>query len=347
MRPVWRQTRESTPSAKARPPEVSEGRSFEAARRELMRLAVALLLWASSSAAWADGGIAVYTSGQGDVYKEVVNAMTTELRKAPGQRVVVGAAGSDRLEDVLAGAGQTTTAGGALIVTVGANATRLVLEHADLRTPVLAILLPRTTFEALQRSARTAHGRRATAVFLDQPLPRQLDLIRIALPKAQRIGTITGAEGGVEPERLRALAESRQLTLKAEGVERETELYPALERALADADAFLAIPDARVINSATAQNVLLTSFRLRVPVVGYSAAYVRAGALLAVYSSPAQIGTEAGELARAAARGVALGAPKYPRYFSVAVNQQVARALGLAIDDEAALRERLQRLERE
>jgi len=146
MRPVWRQTRESAASASARPQAASELGSLAAARRQLMRLALALVVWVSSPAAWASSGIAVFTSGQGEAYTDVVNALTTELRKTPGQRIVVGAIGTDRLEDMLAGAGQTTTAGGLLIVTVGANATRLVLEHADLRTPVLAILLPRITF---------------------------------------------------------------------------------------------------------------------------------------------------------------------------------------------------------
>ena len=316
-------------------------------RRRLLALIVVLAGWFGGPAASAESSIAIFASGQGDAYAEVVAALTAELRKAPGTRVVVGTAGVDRLEDLLAGTGQTSSSAGLLIITVGTAATQIVLEHTELRTPVLATLLPRVTFEALQRSARTPHGRRASAVFLDQPLTRQLDLLRIALPKVRRIGAITGAEGSVDQERLRAIAESRQFSLTVERVERETELYPALERVLTDAEAFVAVPDAKVINSATAQNVLLTSFRFRVPVLGYSAAYVRAGALLAVYSTPAQIGTEAGELARSAARGAGVGAPKYPRYYSVAVNRQVERALGLSIEDDAVLRERLQRIERE
>jgi len=346
MRPARRPTRRHAPAAGGSRLDAG-GRALAAARRRLLASAFTLLVSIFASAAAANGGIAVFTSGPGEVYAETVAALTAELRKAPGTRIVVGTAGVDRLDELLAGAGQTSTASGLLIVTVGATAARIVLEHADLRTPVLATLLPRVTFEAMQRSARSPYGRRATALFLDQPLTRQLDLLRIALPGVQRIGAITGAEGGIDPQRLRSIAESRQLTINAESVERETELYPALERVLADAQAFLAIPDAQVINSATAQNVLLTSFRFRVPVIGYSAAYVRAGALLAVYSSPAQIGTEAGELARAAARGAAAAASKHPRYFSVAVNRQVARSLGLSIEEDAALRDRLQRLERE
>lgn len=331
----------------ARPLGACASLCFALIRRRLPALVLILLASFGSPVASANGGIAVFTSGRGEAYLEVIAALSAELRKAPGTRVIVGTVGIDHLEDMLASAGQTTNSSGVLIVTIGASATRLVLEHADLRTPMLAALVPRATFETLQRAARSPYGRRASAVFLDQPLARQFDLLRIALPRAQRVGAIAGTEGAIDTERLRSIAESRQFSLTTEVVERDTELYPALERVLTEADAFLAIPDAKVINSATAQNVLLTSYRFRVPVLGYSAAYVRAGALLAVYSSPAQIGTDAGELARAVVRGGNLGVPRHPRYFSVAVNRQVARSLGLAIDDEAVLRDRLLRLERE
>ncbi len=116
---------------------------------------------------------------------------------------------------------------------------------------------------------------------------------------------------------------------------------------MADSDVFLALPDARVVNADTAQNLLLTSFRLRAPVVAWSAGYVRAGALAAVYTTPAQAGAQAAELARALLRGAAVPAPQYPRTYSIAINRQVARSLGLEIDDEAQIRERMQRGERE
>ncbi len=188
--------------------------------------------------------------------------------------------------------------------------------------------------------------RRISAIYLDQPLFRQLDLIRQALPKSSRLGIVLGPESARDAERLQILSEARGLTLTVERAQRDTALYPALQRALADTDVLLALPDPYVSNPETAQNVLLTSFRQRVPVIGFSAAYVRAGALAAVFSSPAQIGTEAGEIARQVYRGQVLGAAKYPRYFSVTINRQVANSLNLSLEDETTLRERLQKLER-
>ena len=99
----------------------------------------------------------------------------------------------------------------------------------------------------------------------------------------------------------------------------------------------------RRFNRASARNVLLSVHRWRVPLFGISAAYVRAGALAAVYSTPRQIGRQLAEaLAAIAPDGpIELPAPRYPKYFELGVNYRVAEALGLAVADEAALQRAL------
>lgn len=79
--------------------------------------------------------------------------------------------------------------------------------------------------------------------------------------------------------------------------------------------------------------------------MAFSPAYVRAGALLAVYSTPTQIGQQAGALARGVLLGQPLGVPQYPLQFEISVNEHVARSLGLKLDADQ-LAERLRRLER-
>ena len=107
----------------------------------------------------------------------------------------------------------------------------------------------------------------------------------------------------------------------------------------------LALADPQIYNSSSIQNILLASFRAQVPMLAFSPAYVRAGALLAVYSSPAQIGQQAGVIARGALQCRALGLPQYPQDFQVSVNEHVARSLGLSLEPQA-LTERLRRLEK-
>jgi hypothetical protein len=69
---------------------------------------------------------------------------------------------------------------------------------------------------------------------------------------------------------------------------------------------------------------------------------VSAGALLAVFSTPAQIGRQLGEeLVALAEESGPLPPPRHPRYFSVEVNARVARSLGLTVPSAAVLERRL------
>jgi putative ABC transport system substrate-binding protein len=211
----------------------------------------------------------------------------------------------------------------------------------DLKAPVLSVLLPRASFESL--SARSSQ--KQSAIFIDQPPSRQLELLRSVLPTARSVGLVVGPTTQQDLPTYRAMANTRGLSLVVEHADRETALYPVLQSVLRVADVLLALPDSSIVNVSTAQNLLLTSFRFRVPVIGYSASYVRAGALAAVYSTPRQLGLEAGQIVRQFVRTGNLPQPKYPRYFTVTVNRQMAQSLGLSVPEESTLVQRLQQLE--
>jgi len=77
----------------------------------------------------------------------------------------------------------------------------------------------------------------------------------------------------------------------------------------------------------------MTSIRDKVPLVAFSPAYVRAGALLAIYSTPTQVGTQAARwvldvLAQRTLPEQAMA----PDDFEISVNLEVARVLNLPLD---------------
>jgi ABC-type uncharacterized transport system substrate-binding protein len=120
-------------------------------------------------------------------------------------------------------------------------------------------------------------------------------------------------------------------------------LIAPLENVLSDADLLLAVPDPLVFNRSTAQSIFLTTYRYREPVLGYSRSLTRAGALMSLHSSPAQIGRQAAEWISNAMQGgaVRLPPPAYPDYFSISINEQVARSLGKALPPADELERRL------
>ncbi len=209
--------------------------------------------------------------------------------------------------------------------------------------PLLAVLVPRLAFERMADPVRVRAGS-VSAVFLDQTPARQLELIRLALPDAHRFGILITGESKAYAPALEAAGRERGLQMVSSVVE-QGGLYPALQSLLPDVDVLLALPDPMVFNSQTAGSILTAAYRRQVPLAGFSPAYVKAGALLALYSTPAQVGRRGGELLRQALAGRPLPQPQSPREFTVEVNQNVARSLGLVLD-EARLGEQLRQKDR-
>lgn len=286
----------------------------------------------------AEAGVVLVGSERGGAYDEAADALVAELGRfgAAGTGVTLMTA-----DDLLRGAAPLAPR---LIVTFGLEACRALIRR-DLRVPTLCTLLPRASFERLLADSGRKPSPQLSALYLNQPLARQLDLLRLALPQARRVGVLWGQESRAQAAELESLARSRGLTVVGADVTAGGSVYGPLKRILDESDLLLALADPQVFHGGSIQNILLTSFRRQVPMLAFSPAYVRAGALLAVYSSPEQIGRQAGVQVRRFLQGQPLGAPHFPQDFSVSVNEHVARSLGLDLDPQV-LAERLRRLER-
>lgn len=222
-----------------------------------------------------------------------------------------------------------------LIVSVGSPAfAGLVDAYASGRigrVPIVATLLPRSIFEAQRRRLAVP----ATGVVLDQPATRQMALLRYAFPHLRRLGVLFGPDSQQYQPAFEKAAAEQGLQLNVYKVDGEANLYPALQRVLEENDVLLAIPDAAVYNGSSIQNVLLASYRQKIPMMGFSPAYVRAGAMLALYSSPTQIGNQTVRVIQSALSGVALQPVQLPTEFVIGVNANVARSLGFRLSEDA------------
>lgn len=227
-----------------------------------------------------------------------------------------------------------------VIVTIGTEAARTIAELAP-RVPVLHTLLPREAYEHLPPPGAAPRS----AIFLDQPVERQIALIVEALPEWNRLALLAGPQSQALATRLAAEARTRNLEVSVENIASDREIYSALQRLLTERAVLLALPDSMVFNSYTIQNILLTSYRHRSPLVGFSPAYVRAGALLGLYSTPQQIGQQAAATVAAVLAGGELPRPQAPRQFEVGINRNVANSLGIRLDSPEAIAARLGRRE--
>ncbi|MDX9994073.1 MAG: ABC transporter substrate binding protein [Rhodocyclaceae bacterium] len=236
-----------------------------------------------------------------------------------------------------------------LVITVGMAAFEGVLDNLESRgaewagVPVLATLLPRSGYEARLKAMQKA-GRPVSAVVLDQPADRQLALIARALPDRRRVGVLSGSRSQALVLELQQAAAVRRMGLDViTGVTAPETLFPALKGVLETADVILSIPDPTVYHAGSLQNILLTTYRARVPLVAFSPAYVKAGAILAVYSTPAQVARHAVGMVRSWQASGSLPPMQMPAEFAVSSNPKVAASLGISLDDAAEIAEDLRR----
>ena len=274
--------------------------------------------------------IVVLQSAAGGPYQEFTQSFTQTLNAADPKSVTpikVLISGIDTTQQLAALSGTD------LLVAVGTNATEVALRS---KTPavLLSVLVPRSTAEQLA-TATGVPPRQVTTIYLDQPIARYFALIRLVIPRASKVGMILGPVTRTEKTQLDLAArQSRISPLFAVMPMDSDNPLPALETILQDSDALLALPDPVVYNRYTLSPVLLTTFRYRIPVIGFSEALVNAGALAGVYSQPDQIGQQAAEMITSHSL---TGGGRYPRYFRVSFNQAVANALDLSLPNRKSV----------
>lgn len=301
-----------------------------------MTLALGLALAGAGRRALAGNESAVWVllSDHSPTYTEAANALQADWRQAT------------RGKDLLV-LGSSELPGGAppaALVTLGSAALRTAAERVEAnpdwaRVPVLSALIPREGFAAIWKHPSNW----VSAAYLDQPFERYLDLIRRALPRAIRVGVLLGPQSlGMRAALVKA-ASDRGLLLVTGTVMRPDAMYASLRAVLAESEVLLVLPDSTVADPSGVQNMLITAYRQRVPVVTYSPALVKAGATLGLYASPAQVGKQVAGMLKAPIQSNNWPAPRWAEGYTVTINAQVARSLGLDLPEASELSEAMHR----
>jgi ABC-type uncharacterized transport system substrate-binding protein len=229
-----------------------------------------------------------------------------------------------------------------LIVAVGMKAAELVT--AQTATPVLVAMVPEAGYKKLLATISPENRPpEISVIYLNQPWSRQLDFLRAALPERRKIGLLYSPDTGIDIERLRRDIAERGGSMIALSVRSEDELFEKLASVLARSNVLLAIPDRTIFSSNNIRNIMLTSYRHGDPLIGLSQAYVTAGALGAIFSTPSQLAEQASAAVISYVRTGQLPTPQYPAAFTIAVNQQVARSLEINVPSPEAIRKRMEK----
>ncbi len=162
----------------------------------------------------------------------------------------------------------------ALILAIGSLATEVAAKHIT-DTPIIATLILR--LEAFQ------HGNNVTAVVLEFPVETQLEWIRHILPECRTIGVIYNPQENLGMvETAQRIAKNMGLKLEAEQIASSVDIPIALTRLANKIDVLWGLPDRLALAQETTKAILLFCFRNRIPLVGPSEAWVKAGALFSL-----------------------------------------------------------------
>ncbi|MEH6649609.1 MAG: hypothetical protein V7707_06200 [Motiliproteus sp.] len=222
-----------------------------------------------------------------------------------------------------------------LIIPVGTRATSRVLRDR-LLWPVLSVLIPRQSFESLrQQKIPLIHSQQQmlSAIYLEQPMQRQLQLAALIDPSIKRVGVVLGPSSHDQAAAISAAINERDWQAELVRFEREDNPIERIGPLSARVDALLAIPDRSDFNRSISKWMLLLSYRRNIPLIGFSRRYVEAGATAALFSSPESIANDtAFRLEQWQQQGGgALSPPSYPIFFDLDLNRQAAEKIGLTL----------------
>lgn len=285
-----------------------------------MRLILLGLLWACGAATPCHAAeplrVLVVAGEANPIYQRFVEVFKRDLPTGILVTLI------DRVEDFSEGSHNAD-----LILTVGIKAAGWVAGRTKI--PVLAVMIPK--YGVAELFAARPRGTQTSAIFLDQPWFRQVALVRAALPERTRVGVLYSSNAGLDLGELRnQLAKHGATLIEKQHISAEP-LFDDLDELLSRCDVLIAVPEGGIFNSANIRNILLSSYNRGIPLVGFSEGLVKAGALLAVFSTPEQIALQARTATATYARLRRLPEPLTPAFFSVAANREVARSLRITL----------------
>ena len=213
-----------------------------------------------------------------------------------------------------------------LYVTIGPTALRdAVARRCD--CVVISAYTSSQVWHAITARLPRNRAMSLTAVYAEPAPADQLRLASLLYGRQPRIAAILSPETAF----LRPVLDGE---VEIQHFEPGDDINHALNR-MTRAEALLAMPYSAVYNTESVRNILLSTYRRKQGVIGFSADMVKVGALASTYSEIEDINTQVAEIAAAFVITGELAPPQFPRYFRTVINEGVARSLDLRVTEAA------------
>ena len=270
----------------------------------------------------SDHQIVIVKSGDNSYFTQTIETLISHVENAISFKVL-DTDSIDANADLISSANR--------IIALGIKASQLVLERFPKKNLISAYLT-----QQQHRQLQLTHNNQQT-ILLDQPLLRYLAFTKFQF-NPRSVGIINHSPIELNRQQRKTLKRLK-LRLKQYQSTNSRELLGTVRQLVQQNDVLLMLPEQGIYNRNTLKGILLTAYRARRPVISCSPAHVKSGALAAIYSSPTDIGRHLADVLNDYGNGFADSSDhvQFARYYSVATNSRVARALGIDIPDETGL----------
>tara|TARA_R110000868_G_scaffold31675_3_gene116037 strand:- start:4143 stop:5150 length:1008 start_codon:yes stop_codon:yes gene_type:complete len=232
-----------------------------------------------------------------------------------------------------------------LVISLGRTSTKKAFEHLfkthnsevpiQYKSPaLLSVLIPKFQYEKyLEEIKKLKYDLPKdqgffSAIYREQPISRILESIQEIFPKVKNIGVLISNYDKSVLKALNQETKKRDLNLILTKNQYSHTLIKSLIKTLEQCDILLALPDPNIFNPFTSKGIFVSSFRRGVPVFGYTKTYVDAGAVAAIYSTPAQIAKQLVDTINVFFKNShKLPRVSSPKYFSLAKNKKILNLL--------------------
>jgi ABC-type uncharacterized transport system substrate-binding protein len=275
------------------------------------------------------GQIVVVLTNESSYYASAKDGFTTALaqRKADIRTVLLADVKKQGLAAIVGAPAD-------MIVAVGTAAAVYVHDNAPAGTPVVCCLVGDAAANKLTQ------GRAVAGVTIDVPVADQFNLVAQALPKAQVMGMLYRSNTPEGQQQLKTAQEAlpKGWRLSAIAVDQCDSVGDAINKLIdRKADCIWTSIEAGIYDKDAIPALLLAALRAKIPVFGFSPAFVKAGAAIGIGISATAQGEQAGAMAQKILANGTQGAASQiqpPQQFQIAVNQIVAEQIGVQLPAE-------------
>lgn len=222
-----------------------------------------------------------------------------------------------------------------LIHTVGTKATRIVKDQIK-DIPVVFSMVLNPEASGLVKSMESP-GNNLSGASMDIPIILQFEYMKKLLPGTDSIGVIySNAETGTVVADARKVAARMGIKLVGIEVDDPSGVTSAMTQLIGKVDFLWSVADSNVFTRETTRVALIATLRNKLPFMGLSPGFVRAGALVALEADAVGIGRKAANVAASVLEGQSPG--EIPVHVidkvKLVINKNTIDLLGIDISED-------------